>query len=52
MIGKLLKEAKEIVNGYSIVQTATMDEAVRVARECPISLMPGAIIEIREMKGY
>ena len=47
-----LPEAKEIVNGYSIVQAATIDEALQVAKECPIKLMPGAIIEIRELMGY
>lgn len=47
-----LPEAKEIVNGFSIVQAASIEEALKVARECPISLMPGASIEIREMMGY
>jgi len=47
-----LPEAKEIVNGYSIVQAKSIDEAVKVARECPINLMPGAIIDIRELAGY
>ena len=47
-----LPEAKEIVNGFSIVQADSLLEAVKVARECPISLMPGAVIDIREMRGY
>jgi hypothetical protein len=47
-----LPEAKEIVNGFSIVQASSIEDALKVARECPIHLMPGASIEIREMKGY
>lgn len=60
--GKLLKdgevidgpfaEAKEIVGGFSIVQAPTYEAALEVARECPITHMPGAVIEIREMMGY
>jgi hypothetical protein len=45
-------EAKEIIGGFSIVEVASFDEAVKVARECPITLMPGASIEIREMMGF
>lgn len=45
-------EAKEIVGGFSIVQAASYDEALKVARECPITFMPGASIEIREMMGF
>ena len=47
-----LPEAKEIVTGYSIIHAASMDEAVKVARECPIFLMPGSTTEIRELMGY
>ena len=45
-------EAKEIVGGFSIVQAASYDEALVVARQCPITRMPGASIEIREMMGF
>src|SRR5262245_3943528 len=45
-------EAKEIVNGFSIVQATSIDEAIKVARDCPINMVPGSHIEIREMKGY
>lgn len=45
-------EAKEIVGGFSIIQAATLEEAVEVARECPITFMPGASIEIRPMMGF
>ena len=47
-----LPEAKEIVNGFSIIQAGSLEEAIKVARECPINLMPNATIEIREMMGY
>jgi hypothetical protein len=47
-----LVEAKEIVTGYSVIQASSLDEAVKVARECPIFLMPGASTEIREMMSY
>ncbi len=47
-----LSEAKEIIGGYSIVQAASYDDALKVARECPIVYMPDATIEIREMMGF
>lgn len=40
------------MGGYSIIQAASYDEAAGVAKECPISYVPGASIEIREMAGY
>ena len=39
-------EAKEIVGGYMIINAASYEEAVEVAKGI---LMPGASIEIREM---
>lgn len=45
-------ETKEIIGGYSIISAASYDEAVVVARECPIVYIPGAIIEIRELMGF
>jgi hypothetical protein len=45
-------ESKEIIGGYSIVQAESYENAVAVARECPISAMPGAYIEVREMAGF
>ncbi|MDD9932436.1 MAG: YciI family protein [Myxococcales bacterium] len=45
-------EAKEIIGGFSIIQAASYEEALEVARECPITHMPEASIEIREMMGY
>jgi len=45
-------ETKEVMGGYSIVQAASYDEAAGVAKECPITYIPGATIEIREMAGF
>ena len=44
-------EAKEVVGGYSIIAAAGYDEALAVARECPIVHMPGYRIEVRELAG-
>lgn len=45
-------EAKEIMAGYSIVQTASLARAVEIAKSCPMNAVPGASIEIRELAGY
>src|SRR5262249_13955064 len=57
--GKVLKEgkvtdgpfteAKEIIGGYSVIAAETYEEALEVGRGCPITLMPGGRIEIRQM---
>ena len=45
-------ESKEIVGGYSIVQAESYDKALAVARECPVTYMPGAYVEVREMAAF
>jgi hypothetical protein len=45
-------EAKEIIGGYSIIQAESYDEAVVVARSCPMTHVPGSVIAIHEMAGY
>ena len=45
-------EAREIIGGYSMVQAETYDQAIAVARDCPIASIPGARIEVRELAGY
>lgn len=45
-------EAKELVSGYSIVAAADYDAAMVVAKACPITFMPGATVEVRELAGY
>lgn len=45
-------ESKELVSGYSLVAAASYDDALEVARACPINLTPDASIEIRELAGF
>jgi hypothetical protein len=47
-----LVESKEIVGGYSVVQAASYDAALAMARECPIMFMPNSRIEVRELMGF
>ncbi len=44
-------EAKEVIGGFTVVEGASYDDAVVVARECPVALVGGAV-EIREFAGY
>ncbi len=44
-------EAKEMIGGFSVVQAQSYEEAVEVARHCPITKIGGAI-EIREFAVY
>lgn len=41
-------EIKEFINGYIIVKTATIDEAVALANECPL-LNIGGNVEVRKV---
>lgn len=41
-------EVKEFINGYIVVKAATIDEAVALARECPI-LKIGGFVEVRKI---
>ena len=45
-------EAKEVLGGFSILQAATIEEALAIAMECPGAGLPGSSIEIREFAGY
>ena len=42
-------EFKELVSGYTIIRTNSMDEAVEIARGCPIFNYPNIKTEIREV---
>lgn len=42
-------EVKELVGGYMIVAAASLDEAIRVARECPGLVRPGSAVEVIEI---
>jgi hypothetical protein len=45
-------ETKDVVAGYSIVSAESYEAALKVARECPVTFMPGAKIEVRELAGF
>ena len=42
-------EVKELVGGYMIVSAENLDEAIRVARECPGLIRPGSGVEVIEI---
>ena len=44
-------EVKEIVGGFSIVQTDTLAAAAELAKGCPIFLRGGSV-EVRPLQGY
>jgi hypothetical protein len=39
-------EIKEFINGYVVIRATTVDEAVEIAKECPV-LLSGGNVEIR-----
>ncbi|PYK15645.1 MAG: hypothetical protein DME55_13390 [Verrucomicrobia bacterium] len=43
-------ESKEAIGGYFLLDVATMDEAVAIARECP-GLPHGVRVEVRPVAG-
>ncbi|HMA70102.1 MAG TPA: YciI family protein [Xanthobacteraceae bacterium] len=44
-------EAKDLVNGYLLVETATIDQAVALARGCPI-FEDGGSVEVRPIMKF
>ena len=42
-------EAKEVVGGFMIIETETMEEAIQLVKESPGVMSPGASVEIREI---
>ena len=44
-------ESKEAIAGYFLIAVGSMDEAVRIAQECPI-LQYGAAIEVRPIADH
>ena len=42
-------EVKEFINGYIIVRTETLDEAVEIAKECPMVTGGGGNVEVRPL---
>lgn len=45
-----LVEVKELVGGYMIVLAGSLDEALRIARECPGLVRPGSGVEVIEIQ--
>ncbi|PJZ46688.1 YciI family protein [Leptospira brenneri] len=41
-------EIKEFINGYIVVRTQTLDEAIEIAKDCPI-LKIGGNVEVRKI---
>jgi hypothetical protein len=41
-------EIKEFINGYTLIRTASIDEAVEIAGQCPI-LTVGGRVEVRKV---
>ena len=44
-------ESKEVLGSYCFIETASLERAIDIAKECPINSVPGASVEIREL-GY
>jgi hypothetical protein len=44
-------ESKEVLGSYCFIETASLERAIEIAKECPINSVPGASVEIREL-GY
>jgi hypothetical protein len=42
-------EVKEVVGGFMILRAETLDEAVKVARNCPGVVSPHSKLEVREI---
>jgi len=45
-------EAKEVMGSYAFVETSSLARAIEIAKECPINMIPGASVEIRELGYY
>lgn len=43
-------ESKEVLGGYSVIQAASFDEAIKHAKSCP-NIEEGGNVEIRELAG-
>lgn len=43
-------ELKELVSGYSIIRADNIDEALEMAKRCPIFNYPEVTVEVREIQ--
>jgi hypothetical protein len=44
-------EGKEVIGGYMIVETSSLEEALQIAKEGPMTKQPGASVEVRALAG-
>jgi hypothetical protein len=44
-------EGKEVIGGYMIVETTSLEQALQIAQEGPMTRQPGASVEVRELAG-
>lgn len=42
-------ETKEVIGGFMIITAGSLEEAVRIARECPGVMSAGSSVEVREI---
>lgn len=43
-------EFKELVSGYSVISANDMDEAIKIAKACPIFEYPDITVDVREVQ--
>jgi hypothetical protein len=44
-------EGKEVIGGYMLVATSSLERAIQIAKEGPMTQQPGASVEIRALAG-
>jgi hypothetical protein len=44
-------EGKEVIGGYMLVATSSLERAIQIGREGPMTKHPGASVEIRALAG-
>jgi hypothetical protein len=44
-------EGKEVIGGYMIVATSSLERAIQIAKEGPMTTNPGASVEVRALAG-
>ena len=44
-------EGKEVIGGYMLVATSSLERAIQIAKEGPMAKNPGASVEIRALSG-
>ena len=44
-------EGKEVIGGYMLVETSSLERAIQIANEGPMIKSPGASVEIRALAG-